>query len=82
MCNKLVKDMSIKYVTCDEMINDKCELFFDLDNIENHSISELQFILGKHKMNKSGYVSLAKKKIYLFREHNRNLNIYKLKNII
>lgn len=74
--------MSIEYVTSDEVINDKCELFFDLYNIEKHSISELQFILGRHKMKKSGYVSLAKKKIHLFREHNRNLNIYKLKNII
>jgi len=73
--------MNIKYVTIDEILYEKCELFFDLDNIEKHSISELQFILGKHKMNKSGYVSLAKKKIHLFREHNRSLNTYRLKDL-
>lgn len=80
MCNKLIK-MNIEYNEIDEFIFGGCNIFYDLNNIENHSINELQFILGKHKMNKSGYVSLAKKKIHLFREHNRSLNTYRLKDL-
>lgn len=74
--------MSIEYKETDEINFEGHNIFYDLNNIDNHSINELQFILGKHKMNKSGYVSLAKKKIHLFREHNRSLNIYRLKKSI
>lgn len=60
----------------DSFLYDNCKVFYDLDNISKHSISELQYILGCHpRLKKSDYVKLAEKNIEKFREHNRALNL-------